>query len=128
MSDIDRAVQGWIDLLNRELSEDEERALLAPDILVVTHPMGREGYADRHEGYQAVMTWVGRTPDVYTFVHLSSKPCDRDPALPEADRALTCHYRLITTESDWTNEGDWTLHVKDGQLSAVHHEPDPIED
>lgn len=126
-SDIDPVVTRWLEVVNTTDRAEWVHDVCAPDVLVHALHEGRGGRCDVFRGVDAVIEWVRRAPPGrFRFTILRTAAVEPLPDLPAGDRAIAVRFRVEHTTDDFSNEGDWVLHLAGDRIVALHHAPEAL--
>ena len=119
-------VDTLIAILNRETSES---SFLHPEVVIHYFPMGRGLERRKVSGIEDAMAWLQYGPGLYKFA--AAGPCEAvDPRvdMPACEEAFHTWYEVSQAAANFVNKGEWWLHLQDGKLIGLHHEPNQLEE
>ena len=118
----------WIGLIH---SQDSAlaRDILAEDVCVLAYQEGKGGPLTTFKGRREFLKWIQHPPKGrFAFEILSAGPSEPSERLPSSEHTVSARYRVRHVEGDFSNEGDWTIAIRDEHVVGVLHTPEAIDE
>jgi len=112
-------------ILNRDI---DDTSLFAESIVLWAFEQGGpETPPSIYEGVEQVAAWLRRPIEkTFEFEAEPFEPIDHVEVLPQGEASYGARYRVVHLDIDWSNSGQWVLHVSKGQLVGWYHLPDAL--